>query len=204
MKIKMIAAVSFFLLISGMAQAAPGYRYHHPAPEAGQQQKEGPDALLRQGMGELLEFMRQEPRPSQEAIGMFLESEIAPYFDFAYMAKWVTGRAYGRMNDEQRSAMESKVKALLLTTLTKRLGSYKNQDVRFYRPRRAGRGEVKVRVGILQAGGYPANVDFRFYKSKEGWKVFDVSANGSSAVSYYRKYFAQQMRQKRARAYSRY
>ncbi|MCU7868794.1 MAG: ABC transporter substrate-binding protein, partial [Candidatus Thiodiazotropha sp. (ex Lucinoma borealis)] len=53
---------------------------------------------------------------------------------------------------------------------------------------------VKVRVGILQSGGYPANIDFRFYRSKAGWKVFDVSANGNSAIAFYRQHFVNKMR----------
>jgi phospholipid transport system substrate-binding protein len=48
-------------------------------------------------------------------------------------------------------------------------------------------------VAILQASGYPANLDFRFYRGKTGWKVFDVAANGSSALTYYRQYFARKM-----------
>ena len=85
------------------------------------------------------------------------------------------------------------VKQMLLSTLAKRLTSYENQDVRFYPPRRAGENEVKVRVAILQAGGYPANLDFRFYRSASGWKVFDVAANGSSALTYYRQHFSRKM-----------
>ena len=82
---------------------------------------------------------------------------------------------------------------MLLTTLAERLTSYENQDVRFYPPRRAGQNEVKVRVAILQAGGYPANLDFRFYRGSEGWKVFDVAANGSSALTFYRQYFSRKL-----------
>jgi phospholipid transport system substrate-binding protein len=48
-------------------------------------------------------------------------------------------------------------------------------------------------VGILQASGYPASIDFRFYQSNEGWKIFDVTANGNSALAYYRQYFNRQM-----------
>ena len=44
------------------------------------------------------------------------------------------------------------------------------------------------------AGGYPAELDFRLYRGTDGWKVFDVVANGSSALVYYRDYFRNSMR----------
>ena len=86
--------------------------------------------------------------------------------------------------------LEQKIKNMLLSSLSNRLGNYSNQDVRFLRPRRVGPNEVKVGVGVIGAGGYPTKIDFRFYHGKDGWKVFDVSANGSSALAYYRQYFS--------------
>ncbi|RKZ36806.1 MAG: ABC transporter substrate-binding protein, partial [Gammaproteobacteria bacterium] len=35
---------------------------------------------------------------------------------------------------------------------------------------------------------------FRFYRSPRGWRIFDVSANGASAVTFYRQYFSRQVR----------
>ncbi|MCU7920487.1 MAG: ABC transporter substrate-binding protein [Candidatus Thiodiazotropha sp. (ex Epidulcina cf. delphinae)] len=182
------------LLISTVLQASPGYSYPQSRIQAPQLQENDPGAVLREGMTKLLRFLRQSDRPDPQTISAFLEQEVAPYFDFDYMATWAAGPMNRRMNDQQRVEMAQTIKEMLLGTLTERLGSYSNQDVRFFRPRRAGENEVKVRVGILQAGGYPANIDFRFYRSEAGWKVFDVSANGNSALAFYRQYFMSRLR----------
>lgn len=197
MKFKLFAIVAFMLFAVAQIEAAPGYAYPQQRPTA-QVQDPGPDVVLREGMTHLLKFMRQKERPDPEAVTAYIETKIAPHFDFAYMAQWAAGPAYRKMDEAQRNDMTQKVKEMLLTTLAKRLGSYENQDVRFFRPRRVGQNEVKVRVGILQAGGYPAKIDFRFYRGKSGWKVFDVSANGNSAINFYRQHFARQMRQQRS------
>ncbi|MET0066800.1 MAG: ABC transporter substrate-binding protein [Candidatus Thiodiazotropha sp.] len=199
MKKTLFAMTALGLVISSGMSAAPMYGYApYQAPmKAVQEQQTGPDRVLREGMTKLLKFLRQSDKPNTQAIGQFLESEIAPYFDFEYMATWVAGPMNRGMTEQQHREMAEQLKTLLLGTLTKRLGSYQNQDVRFYRPRRAGENEVKVRVGILQAGGYPANLDFRFYRGKDGWKVFDVAANGNSALAYYRQYFTNKMRAQR-------
>ena len=197
---KSVSILSALLILAALSplQAAPHYGYAPSPMHAPSMEQAGPGPVLREGMGKLLKFMRQSDRPNQQAIAAFLQSEIAPYFDFAYMSEWVAGPMNRRMNDQQRRELARSVKQMLLSTLAKRLTSYENQDVRFYPPRRAGENEVKVRVAILQAGGYPANLDFRFYRSAKGWKVFDVAANGSSALSYYRQHFSRKMSARQA------
>lgn len=195
MKVKLFAMLALSVFCVTQVQAEPGYSYQNRSL---QQLEMGPDVILKEGMTKLLKFMRQKERPHPKEIAAFVESNIAPYFDFTYMAQWAAGPAYRKMTEEQRQGMEQNVKEMLLTTLSKRLGSYKNQEVRFLRPRRSGKNEVKVRIGILQSGGYPAAIDFRFYRSEGGWKVFDVSANGTSALSFYRQYFARQLREQRS------
>ena len=50
-----------------------------------------------------------------------------------------------------------------------------------------------VTTAISGPRGYPTRLDFRFYKANNGWKVFDVMANGQSAVIHYRRQFRQTM-----------
>lgn len=189
-----LIAIATFSLFTASAVAAPGYGYPPSPRQAPAYQELGPDTLLREGMTKLIRFMRTSENPQPQQISAFLEREVAPYFDFDYMAAWAAGPLNRQMNDQQRLAFAQKIKQMLLGTLAKRLTSYDNQDVRFFRPRWVGDNEVKVRVGILQAGGYPASLDFRFYRSNTGWKVFDVTANGNSALGYYRRHFADQAR----------
>jgi phospholipid transport system substrate-binding protein len=193
-----IAGLSLFAV--GALPAAPYYGqipYAAPAQPAVQAD---PSLVLREGMGKLLKFMRQQESPTPQAIARFLEHEIAPYFDFDYMAGWAAGPMGRYMNGRQRAELAQSIKQMLLGTLAERLANYENQDVRFFPSRRAGENEVQVRVGILQAGGYPANIDFRFYRGNDGWKVFDVSANGNSALVYYRQYFNRRMAMQRTPA----
>lgn len=193
MKKTLIFAAGITLLASASLSATPYYGYA-PLPMPMQQQAQvDPGTLLREGMTKLLKFMRQPEKPSQQSIALFLEQEIVPYFDFGYMAGWAAGPMGRQMNARQKAELAQNIKELLLGTLTEKLTNYENQDVRFFPPRRVGENEVKVRVGILQASGYPASIDFRFYQSNEGWKIFDVTANGNSALAYYRQYFNRQM-----------
>jgi phospholipid transport system substrate-binding protein len=144
-------------------------------------------AALREGMDKLLEFLSKEEKPNKLQVAAFLDGEIAPYFDFDYMAKWVAGPGFAAMSEEQRAALAAKLEARFLGTLASRLAQYKGQRVRFLRPRPGRRGAVSVGVAILRPGSYPSKLDFRLYRSKDGWKVYDVVANGRSAAAFFRQ-----------------
>jgi phospholipid transport system substrate-binding protein len=144
---------------------------------------------LKDGLDKLLEFMNQKEVPNKLQLAAYLDKEIAPYFDFHYMARWVAGPAYARMSPDGRKALASKLEADFLGGLANRLASYKGQQVRMLRPRMGPRGAVNVNVGILRPGTYPSKLQFRMYRAQDGWKVYDVVASGRSVAAYYRTQF---------------
>lgn len=189
-------ALAVLLGVGSFAQAQRPYGYgpgsygvaprENPATEAA--------AVLREGVDKLLAFLGQEEKPNKLQVAAFLDKDIAPYFDFDFMAKWVAGRGYSAMSEEQRSALAAKLEARFLATMASQLSRYEGQKVRYLRPRPGARGSVNVRVAILRPGSYPSKLNFRMYRSADGWKVYDVVANGRSASASYR----QQLRQSSA------
>jgi phospholipid transport system substrate-binding protein len=194
MKDKAIALLLILLTsVSLAAAAAPytpytpyggEYRGMPPQDEAG-----APAALLKEGVNKLTSFIRSGGAQNRTQAMAYLEKDIAPYFDFAYMTRWAAGPAWREMNPAQRAEMQQTIATSFLTTLAQKLTSYNNQPIRFFTPRGHGKDEVTVSAWITQPAGYPIKLDFRFYKAKDGWKVFDVKADGNSAVVYYRDQF---------------
>lgn len=174
---------------TSQAQPLPGYGTmpvpYHPAARIDPGTEAA--ATLQEGMEKLLDFLGQKEVPNKLQVAAFLDGTIAPYFDFDYMAKWVAGGRWVNMSPEQQEALVASVEARFLGTLAGKLAKYKGQEVRFFRPRRGARGAVKVAVGILRPGSYPSKLEFRMYRSGDGWKVYDVVANGRSAVAFYRQ-----------------
>ncbi len=202
MKTHLLAGALLAAAVTTTALAQPYYPgdyrggyapYAQPPVQAVQP---GPALILEQGLERLIAFAGQEPRPDRAALARFLDREIAPYFDFAYMARWAAGRMWPRMTPQQRREFEGRLQELFLGALAQRLAGYGGQRFRVLRPRAGRDNEVTVGVAVQDPGRYPARLDFRFYRSPEGWKVFDVSANGNSALMYYRQYFRQQMRRR--------
>ena len=160
-------------------------------------------AALREGMDKLRDFLGQEEKPNKLQVAAFLDKEIAPYFNFDQMAKWVAGPRFASMTAEQREAMAASLEARFLSALTGKLASYEGQQVRILRPRMTRPGMATVSVGILRPGTYPSKLDFRMYKSDDGWKVYDVVANGRSAVAFYRAEFNRRGAQRPGMPYMR-
>ena len=199
MKYKIISSMVLALLASSplYAATAPGVAQKAmavPAP-AGAQQETEPAMLVERGMNKMLAFLNQEQRPGKDALMAFLSNEISLFFDFPYMAKSAAGPIYRQMDEKQRDRMTDNIQQQFLAAMAARLKGYDSQQIRVVF-QRYGRGgyTAKVSVAGLQPQGYPARLDFRFYRAKDGWKVFDVSANGQSAVIHYRRQFRQAMR----------
>ena len=186
MKVKLIGVSVLMLAAVSVSEAQPFYPVG-PYRGVERQATEGPQLAVRDGFAKLLKFLGSDQTTSKAQVGVFLEKEIAPYFDFAYMARWAAGPEYRGLSAKRRVALAERIKEDFLTTLTERLASYGAQTVRIMPTRYRGPDEATVAVLIQNAGPYPSKLDFRFYRTDGGWKVFDVSANGSSALVYYRR-----------------
>ncbi|MGB5306523.1 MAG: ABC transporter substrate-binding protein [Gammaproteobacteria bacterium] len=197
MKVKLFA-VLMIVFTSAPLTATAAYAPHYPGnrpPMPAQAPAATPAAILKEGVNKLTAYIRSGQQNRKQALG-YLERDIAPYFDFAYMTRLAAGPQWRRMNQQQRTAMQRELTRAFLNTLAQNLTSYSNQSIRFFTPRgQQRRGEVTVSAWIVQPDGPPTKLDFRFYKSKSGWKIFDVTAAGNSAVVYYRDYFKRMQRQ---------
>ena len=185
-KLPAILLVLFFA-ISLTATAAPypnQYGYPGNAPQYSE-----PAAILETGINKLVAFLKSEHARNRVAAMAFLETEVAPYFDFKYMTRWAAGPAWRRMNPAQQAIFQEKLTTSFMSTLAQKLGTYNNQPIRYFTPRGQGRNDVSVSAWIMQGNGYPTKLEFRFYKNQDGWKIFDVKAAGNSAVVYYRNHF---------------
>lgn len=198
MKSRNLVVILLLVGCSGLLSAQPYFPDSRmPFGMGRQAPMPGPAAILKQGLNKLLAFAGGDRNPSRLQAEDFLEREIAPYFDFAFMASWAAGqRIWQQMGREQQQELEQSIKQDFLTTLATRLTGFGNQQFQVSHPRGVAEKEVVVGVTILNPQAYPARLDFRFYLAEDGWKVFDVAANGSSAVMHYRQQFRQMMRER--------
>lgn len=151
-----------------------------------------PAQQLRSGFSRLLAFMRQEPTPPAARIARFLDTQIAPFFDFEQMARLAAGRFYTNLSKAKQVRMEDEIKRMLLTRLTENLVGYQGQQVRYLPPRFSNDERTAyITVYIINPVQYPARIDFRMQRRPNSWVITDVAANGQSAIVHYRRELAQ-------------
>jgi phospholipid transport system substrate-binding protein len=148
-----------------------------------------PAAIVRAGVTKLTRFIQSGQAQNREQALAFMKTEIEPYFDFEYMTRWAAGSAWQRMSPQQRATMQDQLKNSFMDTLARKLVTYSDQPIRYFTPRGQGSNDVRVNVWIMQPNGAPTRLEFRFYRTRDEWKIFDVKAEGNSAVVYYRKQF---------------
>ena len=171
------------LTFAGTAPAQPWGPSGYP-PQA------DPGAVLREGVGKLLAFAEAGEMTDPAALRAFVEREIAPYFDFAYMTRWVVGPAWRRLPPPQRAAEVARFEQRFITAMLRQIAGFGPKRVRYLPPRGEPGGQVvTLSLQVFPVQGYPTRLDFRLYRGPQGWKVFDVAANGQSALAWFRQQY---------------
>jgi len=183
------------LLAPSVALAQPSAPVRPPVDR--EQVRPTPDQVLKQGIEELQAFLASDKAGSEQALSKFVETRIAPQFDMVAMARWTGGYWYQQMTPEQKLAFTRKLAKSFFTSLAGIVAGYRGDvpEVRFMPPRFIEKDEADVAARVYPRGGYPIDVVFSFHKTPRGWRIFDVTTEGVSAVSYYRRMFSRKVRQ---------
>lgn len=182
--------------------AAPYPQYPVSPPNV----QQTPAVVLKQGIEQLTSFLAHRGGPNTPPLEVFLDTEIAPLFDFAYMAKWVAGAEARNMNPQQGAALEQKLRRIFLSVMVDKLAEYRHGRVQYLRPvGNPQSGEMRLRVLAFQQGNpYPQRISFKMYRSDQGWKVYDVASDGQSALAFLRLQVAREARENSRPQYSAY
>ncbi len=180
---------------SGAPGAYRGSPYSPPVPMRRYQpiREATPDQLLRQGVEQTFSYLRRVGSTDLSNVLDYVNKELGPYFDFEHMTRLAAGKMSKEMSDEDIRKLSGKLREMFMTALGQQIATYAytNHRVTFYPAKRSRFGkEVSVAARITHPRGFPVKITFRFHPTKNGWKIYDVSANNNSAVMYYRKQLA--------------
>lgn len=127
---------------------------------------------------------------SHQGIRLLLEEEIAPLFDFNFIASAVL---WPTQTDPDKNTIDffaNKLKQDVLLTLLSKLSETNNSSFQFVsaRPMMNGNIIVQLKVGGYSPFGFTVLVDLLFHRGDyQKWQIFDVVLNNDSLVSYYQK-----------------
>lgn len=197
-----------YLLLLGLClfvlplQAAPGMSYGpghtpHQAPGFDPTGLSEPAMVLRHGIETLTGYLdgRAGQIPPAQ-LQIFLQQRIAPYFDFEHMSWWAAGPLNRHLTVAQRERLAVLLEQRFMHALSEQLMGYRHAQLVYLPPRgNPMQGEVSLGVRVMAADAPPVQLDFRLYRNQAGeWRVYDVAANGISAVAHYRNEMSQTAR----------
>lgn len=158
-----------------------------------------PDELTRKVTDRIIELIkanRQEYARDHQKLFAMVDREVLPHFDFRVMSRSVLGRYWRQASEAQRERFVHEFRDLLVRTYATALLKYNDEEIR-YLPFRAQPEDktVLVRTEVVQGGGGEnVPINYSFYRSNEGWKVYDVSVAGVSLVTNYRSAYGEKVR----------
>ncbi len=158
-----------------------------------------PEELVRERTTKILELLkanREAYRKDRAQLYAMVDEHILPYFDFRVMARSVLGRYWREASEHQRTRFTTAFRDQLVRTYATALLKYTNEEI-VYLPF-AGKPTDRtalVRTEVHRTGGAPpVPIHYGFYRSPDGWKVYDVTVEGVSLVTNYREIYAETIR----------
>jgi phospholipid transport system substrate-binding protein len=159
-----------------------------------------PDVLIKDTVREVLDIVRADKdlrSGNQTKMLELVDAKVLPHFNFEHMTKLAVGKSWRTATPEQKQALMTEFRVMLVRTYTKAFTSYRDQVVEV-KPFKldAAATEVTVKTAIVKPGSQQTIlVDYDMEKSPTGWKVYDLTVEGVSLVTSYRGTFADQIQQ---------
>jgi MlaC protein len=187
------AIVSVMLLLAGVSATPPAAAWYRTDPGGVPVRPTLPNAidLMESGLYWMQDMTGAgDPRDPATIINL-MEEQAARYFDFAYIAYRVAGPDYTRLNALQRSHFQNRVRDWLFSALARQVGMYDVRMPHFWPLVPVSTSTTTWHGGGLfyHAGGPVIRLYFEFYWTPRGWRIFDVTSNGVSAVAELRRRF---------------
>jgi phospholipid transport system substrate-binding protein len=128
-------------------------------------------------------------------ITRLVNEKILPYTDFTRTTRLVMGRNWNTATPEQQKQIVEQFKMLLIRTYSGALAQVRNQTVQ-YKPFRASPDDTDVVVrSVVMNNGSPVELDYRLYKTPQGWRVYDINVLGAWLIQAYQQQFNEQIQQ---------
>ncbi|MGR3178452.1 MAG: MlaC/ttg2D family ABC transporter substrate-binding protein [Candidatus Anammoxibacter sp.] len=107
-------------------------------------------------------------------------------FDFPLMAKLSLGKEnWGKFNPDQRAEFTSSFVEQIQYLYTSKLEMFSDEEVIYEPAIIVGEKKMRIPTSVLSKGN-KFSVIYKMGKSKNGWKVYDVTIEGVSIVHTYR------------------
>lgn len=168
---------------------------HATAPSAREVIMQAGDRLV-----QALQDQREAVKQDMDVAYRLAEETVIPHIDFERITRWVSGRHWRGATPEQQQRLTRAFQELLTRSYVTAMVTYVDQilanaDNVEYPAGRSRQDERNAVVTMLikLENNQTAVVQYQMFLSEDGWKIYDVVAEGVSLAITYRSTFTQEI-----------
>jgi phospholipid transport system substrate-binding protein len=157
-----------------------------------------PQAMIQTVTQQILDEVRQKP-PTEDDIPrimIIVNRDILPYCDIRRTTQYAMGPSWRTATPAQQDQVVAQFTQLLIHTYSGALAQV-NTDQKFqYPPSPPGSSDTDAVVRTIAPGkGGQVQIDYRLYKTPQGWRVYDINVLGAWLIQTYRTQFNDKIQQ---------
>jgi phospholipid transport system substrate-binding protein len=157
-----------------------------------------PQTLIQTVTQQVMEEVRQQALTPDDIprIMSIVNRDILPYVDFRRTTQYAMGRFWRSATPQQQDQVVEQFEQLLIHTYAGALALV-NTDQKFeYPPSPVEPGGTDAVVRTVAPGkNGQISIDYRLYKSPQGWRVYDINVLGAWLIQTYRTQFNDKIQQ---------
>jgi phospholipid transport system substrate-binding protein len=157
-----------------------------------------PDAMVQQVTQQVVDQIRADKSIQAgdvNKITQLVNEKILPYMDFHRTTQLAMGRNWRTATPDQQAQVIEQFKTLLIRTYSGALAQVRDQQIQ-YKPFRANPDDTDVVVrSTVMNNGQQIELDYRLYKTPQGWRVYDINVLGAWLIQAYQQQFQEKIQQ---------
>jgi len=139
-----------------------------------------PEKLVKAKLTEVTGILNNKDIDRDKKRSMIIKT-VRPMFDLPLMAKLTLGKKHWpALSEDQRQQFTSLYSAHLEKSSIGQVELYANDRIDFNPPVKKG-NKVYVPTKLISKGKV-VSITYKFYQSKNGWKIYDAEINGTSVI----------------------
>jgi len=157
-----------------------------------------PDQLSREVTDKIVVLLKANKNvytKDHKKLYAMVDEHVLPNFDFRAMSRTVLGRYWRTASEEQRTRFTAEFRDLLVRTYATALLKYNDEKIVYLAFRlNPDDRTTTVKSEVRRTdGGPPIAINYSFYRTNAGWKVYDVTIEGASLVTTYQSTYAERV-----------
>lgn len=180
MRLRLLCATALVVLLPSMAWA-----------------NIGPKDVIQETVNAVIDVLKARENPTAVTAKdrLAISKAVETGFDFRKMARGSLSKGWRKISPEQRLAFTQVFRELLERSYGNRLAAFSGQTVEYGEVKEKKRHRVSVSTEIID-GERRIPVKYSLYKSKRGWRVYNITIEGVSLVGTYRANFKNTLKKK--------